>query len=200
MKNVAAWLVALIVVLFTARYAYQVYRKEIGPALSTWLIVLTGVLLSFATYVAAEDKDIKSGILNTVDLVAALTIASSVMLWGNVSGIRFKPFEKKYLIGAGAIVVFWIISKNAFISNLLVQILLIIGYIPTIQNLITEKRNTESFSAWLAMLAAGVIALYPAIVGGNTLAIIYTSRSTFVVSVILTFMTFYHVRTSQKRR
>jgi len=186
-------MVAVIVLTVGVRYSYQVYKKQISPALSTWLIFLTGVLLSFATYIVAEDKDFQSGILNTADVFTVSIIVFSIVIFGNIS-VTFKTFEKKYLIGASGIILFWVLSKNSFTSNLLVQIIMVIGYFPTIQNLIKEKRNTESFSAWILVLLAGIIALYPAINGGNLLAVIYASRNISMAGILLGLMFFYHYR------
>ncbi len=194
MKELTAWLVGFIMIMVAFRYAYQVYTRDISPTLSTWLIFLTGTSLSFVTYMVAEDKDFQSGILNTIDVMVSLLITFSIVIWGKTLKTHFKPFEKKYLISAGGIVLFWIISKDAFTSNLLVQLLIFIGYFPTIQNLVTKKKNTESLSAWGLVLIATIIALYPAIVGGNLLAVIYVGRTVVMVNVVLCIMLFYHFK------
>jgi len=195
MKELTAWIVVFIMLSVSLRYAYQVYKKEISPALSSWLIFFTGASLSFATYMVAENRDFQSGVLNAVDVIVILIITSSIIVWGNTSGVLFKSFEKKYLVGAGGIVFFWIVSNDAFISNLLLQILIFIGYFPTIQNLMTEKRNTESFSAWGCVLLAAIVALYPAIIGGNILAFVYVGRTIVMVSIVLILMIFYNLKT-----
>jgi len=181
------------------RYACQIYKKEISPALSTWLIFFTGTSLSFITYLVAEDKDFKSGVLNMADVIATFIIVLSIITWEHTYKIQFKPFEKKYLVGAAGIASFWFISSwfissSAFLSNLLVQVLIFVGYFPTIQNLLVERRNTESFSVWSFVLLAAVIALYPAIVGGNILAAIYVGRTIIMVSIVLTIMSFFSFR------
>ena len=81
-------------------------------------------------------------------------------------------------------------------SNVLSQILLSIGYAPTIHNLIKQKRNTESLIGWSCSIIAASIALYPAIVGGNTLAIIYVSRALFFSFLLIGFMIYYEIRSS----
>jgi len=49
--------------LFAARYAYQIYKREINPTLSTWIIFILGTGLSLITYAIAEKHDFRSGIL-----------------------------------------------------------------------------------------------------------------------------------------
>lgn len=168
----------------------QIHRKEISPTLATWLIFLVGASLSLATYAVAAHGDFKSGILNTIDVLVALTITLAILRWGSKT-VRLKPFEKKYLIAAAIIVVFWIVTKSAFTANLLLQVLMSVAFLPTIQNLITEKRNTESFSAWSLVFVASSLALYPALHGGNVLAVIYAARSAAITSTVLCLMAWY---------
>ena len=135
-----------------------------------------------------------------MDTAAILIIAVSVAIWGSGRRFYFRPFEKKYLIGAMGIVIFWIASNDAFISNLLVQILICVGYFPTIQNLITAKRNTESFFAWSVTLAACMVALYPAIFGGNLLSVVYAGRAIVMVSAVLCLMLFYRIKDNNGKK
>ena len=198
MKQLMAWLAAGTMLIVAGRYSYEVYKRKISPTFSTWLILLSGTSLSLITYTVASNRDFQSGILNTIDVVVSFIIVLSIMIWEKNLKLSFKPFEKKYLLVAIGIIIFWAISKDAFVSNLLVQVLLTIGYLPTMQNLIKEKRNVESFIAWSLGLTAGFLALYPAIAGGNILATIYSLRTIVLIGIVLGLMSFY--RKNAKKR
>lgn len=193
MKEISVWLVALVMMTFAVRYAYQIWKREISPTLSTWIIFLLGTGLSLITYAIAEKHDFRSGILNTMDVVAVIIVFFATIIWGN-RDMRFKPFEKWYLVGISAIVAYGLLSGDAWGSNIFTQVLISIGYIPTIQNLLTEKRNTESFTGWSCGIIAGFIALYPAIVEGNSLAVLYATRTIVLVSSIIAVMSYYELR------
>lgn len=198
LKDVCIWLVALVMIIFSARYTYQIWKREISPTFSTWIIFLLGTGLSLTTYAIAENHDFRSGILNTMDVIAVAVVILAIIIWGN-RGVRFKPFEKWYLGGIGAIVAYGLLSGDAWRSNIFTQVLISIGYIPTIQNLVKEKRNVESFTGWICGIIAGLIALYPAIVDGNTLAIVYAFRAIVLVSIIIKVMIHYELRLRRVR-
>ena len=184
--------------IFAIRYIYQVWKREISPALSTWIIFLLGTGLSLATYAIEEDHDFLSGILNTMDIIVVVAVLAAIIIWGNRK-MRFKPFEKWYLWGVGAIVAYGMLSGDAWTSNILTQILISVGYFPTIQNLLTEKKNTESFTGWILVAVAGFIALYPATVNGNVLATLYATRTVVLVAAIIAIMAYYSMRDRAKK-
>ncbi|MGH6918728.1 MAG: hypothetical protein ACREJ0_13620 [Geminicoccaceae bacterium] len=198
MKSLSIWLVALVTMAFAIRYTYQIWKREISPTLSTWIIFVLGTGLSLTTYAIAERRDFASGILNTMDVVAVTMILIATIIWGR-RAVHFRPFEKWYLGGIVVIIVYGLFTGDAWGSNVFTQVLISIGYIPTIQNLLTEKRNVESFTGWGCAVAAGLIALYPAIVDGNSLAVLYALRTVFFVSSIIMVMIYYELRSTKMR-
>ncbi len=199
MKDACVWLVALLMLTFVTRYTYQIWKREISPRLSTWVIFLAGTGLSFVTYLIAEKHDIRSGILNTMDFVATAIVFLAIITWRKQK-TYFKSFEKWYLGGVCAVVVYGILSGDAWGSNLFTQVLISAGYVPTIQNMVVEKRNDESFTGWGGSLAAGLIGLYPAIVGGNSLSILYALRAVVSVSITILIMTYYELHSRRSGR
>ncbi|MEK7120651.1 MAG: hypothetical protein AAB840_01005 [Patescibacteria group bacterium] len=174
-------------------YTYQIWKRQINPTLSTWIIFLFGTGLSLTTYTIAENHDFRSGILNTVDAVSVLVILIAIIVWGKKE-VRFKPFEKWYLGGVGMIVLYGLTTGDAWSSNVFTQVLIALGYFPTIQNLVVSKRNTESFTTWSFSLIAGIFALYPAVVDGNVLAVVYSLRSIVCIMTLLSLMAYYELR------
>src|SRR5262249_232388 len=92
-------------------------------------------------------------------------------------------------------VLFWMISRSAFITNLLMQLLITVGCSATIQSLLYANENHESFLFWGLVLVAATLSLYPAAVDGNLLSLIYSLRSIVIVCVILSLMFRLHRKT-----
>lgn len=193
MKDIAVWLVMISMMSFTVRYVYMIWKRKISPALSTWMIFLIGTGLSLITYAIAEKHDFHSGILNAMDVLSVVAILTATILWSN-RRILFRRFEKWYLIAAAGIVIYGIISGNAWRANIFTQGLISFGYIPTIQKLVVEKKNTESFGAWAFAMLSGTIALYPALQHGNSLATLYASRTIISVAIVMSVMAYYQLR------
>ncbi|MFH1235138.1 MAG: hypothetical protein V1493_06010 [Candidatus Diapherotrites archaeon] len=190
MEDLIAFLIALIMLGFGALYSYKVFKGQTKPALSTWLIMFVGTALSLLTYLSASNWNFVGGILNLLDVTVTIIIIAATLLWSK-SKIKFRAFEKGYLVIAGLIALFWLLTKNPFEANLLVQVLILVGYFPTIQKLVTEKQNTESFSAWLIAYSAGLLALFPAIVSGGILPLVYVGRTIVMQSAIIGLMIYY---------
>ncbi|MGD9129528.1 MAG: hypothetical protein PVJ09_03520 [Candidatus Woesebacteria bacterium] len=188
MQNLTRIAILLIVSSSGLWYSYQIIFKKVKPVLSTWLIMLVGASLSLFTYLSASNWNLKSNILNMADVVNLLIITMATLAVSR-NKLMIRPFEKWYFLGMVIISLFWIFSKDPFISNLLIQGLIWVGYFPTIHKLITEKSNTESFLTWGGVLLAGLLALIPA--SDNLLSLIYAGRTVIMVSIILSLMLQY---------
>ncbi len=188
---------ALCVVLFTVwrtwYYGLQVARRDIAPALSTWILFLLGVAVSFVFYGLEEDWDVVSGICNTVDLFSVTSIVVCICLYGD-KAVRFKPWEKYYL-GAVACVVFYGASTGGlWESSLFGQLLICVGYVSMWHKMYAQKRNTESFTMWMTFIPADIIGMVPAFVDGNVLSAIYALRAMVFVLITLAVMIYYELR------
>lgn len=193
MKDICVWLVVALAVFFGFQYILKIRRGAI-PTTSTWIIFLVGCTLSFLTYFVAENRDIKSGILNAVDLVYVSAILLAITLWSK-SKVKFEPFEKWYLVGAGGIVVYGFATGNAWNSNILTQVLMSAAYIPMFHKLFVQKKKIDSYFAWIPAAFNALVALYPASYEGNTLSVIYALRA-FVFSLATALlMAYYQFRT-----
>jgi hypothetical protein len=190
MKALCIWLVIIIMVLFAVIYVYQIRKKIIKPALATWITFLLGTGLSLTTYAIAENHDFRSGILNTLDFASVGIIVITIIIYGGKRG-KLEIFHKLYFIGVGIIILYGFFSGNAWNSNIFAQVLIGIGYIPTIRKLLVQKKNTESFVTWGLSIVAGILALYPAIIGGNSLAVIYAVRTIVLVSLLMLLMLYF---------
>ena len=147
--------------------------------------------------------DLKSGIINTTDLVYVVVIFIAILLWGKPKKEEekdeeekqeaqlMKSFEKWYLAGAGGIVAYGVITGNAWNSNVLTQLLMSFAYFPMFHKMLKQKKKKDSYFAWLPAAGISLLGLYPAISGGNTLAVIYASRALFFSSATCLIMAYY---------
>lgn len=198
-KGAIAIAVAVILIAASLPYVYQIRRRQVVPTLSTWIILVVATNLNVASYLVATRVDVLSGILGLADALVCWLILIVTMLAAGFK-VQWQTFEKYYLIASGVIVLFWLISRSAFITNLLMQLLITVGCSATIQSLLTADENHESFLFWGMVLVAATLSLYPAAVDGNPLALIYSIRSLVVICVILSLMCRLHSKTRAMRR
>ena len=178
MNNLAVICAILAVILILAgniKYLLDLINGKIIPTKSTWIIAFSVTSLSISTFLATR-FDLISGAAGLADFSAATFVLPMIIFKFRHEKIHFARFEKYYLVAALICLMFWLISNNPFQANLLVQILGTIGYLPTIHNILVNKKSHESKMAWTIWLTASFLSLYPAFSQHNFLAIIYTLR------------------------
>lgn len=180
--------------------SWKIIRKQgVDPPLSTWLIFIAATIIGFATYLknGGINRPLTEGALPLSDVVMCAIVALTLVFFGS-RGLAFKPFERVYVVGLVLILVYWYFTSDPWWSNILVQGLIMVGFIPTIQNMFREGRNTESFLFWLLVLVGSAIACYPAyrawVEHGSSLVLIYSARATIACSSLLALMTFFTLR------
>ncbi len=194
MKGSVAIAVAVILIAASLPYVYQISRRHVLPTLSTWIIFVVATSLNVASYLVATRWDLLSGVLGLTDALVCWVILIVTVISAGFK-MQCQTFEKYYLIASGVIVLCWMISMSAFITNVLMQILITVGCSATIQSLLYANENHESCLFWGFVLVAATLSLYPATVDGNFLALIYSIRSIVIVCVILSLMCRLHRKT-----
>jgi len=184
MKEFSIFSVSIINLLIGIRYCVLIYKKEIKPALAMWAFFTLAVIMSLITYLGEGNFSIWDNILNTTDIILVTTVSIFIFIYGDKSS-KFNTFDIGCLIAVLTIVVFWIISKNHLITNLLIQIILVISYFPVIRRLFKLKENTEPFSVWIAMMLAPMLALLSS---KGLLATVYSVRAIICVGLLLLLM------------
>ncbi len=184
MKEFSIISVSIINLLIGIRYCVLIYKKEIKPALAMWVFFTLAVILSLITYLGEGNFSIWDNILNTTDIILVTTVSIFIFIYGDKSS-KFNTFDIGCLIAVLTIVVFWIISKNHLITNLLIQLILVISYFPVIRRLFKLKENTEPFSVWIAMMLAPMLALLSS---KGLLATVYSVRAIICVGLLLLLM------------
>ncbi len=166
------------------RYCYQIHTKEVEPALAMWLFFVIAVGISLATYLAEANFKPIDNILNTSDLAMVFIVMVFVFFRGAQSS-RFTRFDYGCLMAVMLVVVFWIFTRNHFITNIAVQTIMVIAYFPVVKRMLTERKNTESFSVWSAMFVVAGVSLFSS---KGSLATIYAIRAMICTGLLLLLM------------
>ncbi|NUM34145.1 MAG: hypothetical protein HUU50_06355 [Candidatus Brocadiae bacterium] len=180
----AAVLTFVLLLVESTYYIYHTYKKNIQPTIATWLIFAVATFISASSYMVATEKKWMEGVLIVSDSLFTFLTLVFVFLFTK-SKFQFNAFQIFYLTSAFIIVALWIFTKSAFYANILVQLLIALGYIPTIESLAKAEKNPESLFAWSLTFAAGAVSFYPAYQGGNTLSILYSIRSMVLIGILL---------------
>lgn len=184
MREFSIYTVIVITLIIMVRYVLLLVRKEIKPALAMWLFFSVAIIMSLITYRSDGGYGLLDNIMNTVDLIYVVTVCVAIFLFGDKSS-KFSRFDKGCLAAVMIILLFWIFTQNHWVTNILMQVILIIAYFPVVKRLIDSRENTEPFSVWIGMLVAPAIALFSS---KGTLATIYSVRAIFCVGTLLLLM------------
>lgn len=184
MKNLSFYGVLIINSIILIRYSYLTIRKRIEPSLAMWVFFTIAVVGSLFSYILDGGYSPLDNILNTSDIVLCGTVSLVILLFGGKEA-RFNRFELECLAIVVLILTFWYFSKAHFTTNLSLQFIQLIAYIPVYNRMWKAGRNTESFTTWGLLLAVSIVSLFSA---RGTLALVYSWRATLCVSALLVLM------------
>ncbi len=176
--------VSLLNLIITIRYCWMLYKGKIKPALAMWVFFTIAVGMSLVTYLAKDNFSIWDNILNTTDLILVLTVSIAIAIWGDKSS-KFTKFDTGCLIAVIVAILFWAITQNHLITNLSIQLIMVVSYFPVIRRLFQSKENTEPFSVWIMMMLVPVFSLLSS---KGLLATIYSVRAIVCVGLLLLLM------------
>lgn len=176
--------VSLLNLYITSRYCWLLYKGKIKPALAMWVFFTIAVGMSLITYLAKDNFSIWDNILNTTDLILVLTVSIAIAIWGDKSS-KFTKFDTACLIAVIVAILFWAITQNHLITNLSIQLIMVVSYFPVIKRLFESKENTEPFSVWILMM---LVPLFSLISSKGLLATIYSVRAIVCVALLLILM------------
>lgn len=190
--SLALWVeivAALIISLGDIEYLRGIVNRKVRPMKSTWIIftvmwaVMTGSFFS-------DRFDIVNGILFLSNLVFFVLILIATFIWSREK-TKFTKLDKGYLLGVGICIVIWSIA-SPFWGNLIAQVTFSIGYVLMIHDFLKNKDSSgESIFSWSCWTLGSLIAIYPALVEQNNLAIIFSLRSLVLCGLILFFVFLY---------
>jgi hypothetical protein len=184
MREFSIYSVSLITILLMVRYIMLLVRKKIKPALAMWLFFSVAIIISMITYIYDGGYGFLDNIMNTADLIYVVSVCLAIFIFGDKSS-KFTGFDKGCLAAVLIILIFWFFTRNHMVTNILMQLIMVIAYFPVVKRLIDTRENTEPFSVWIGMLLAPSIAL---ISSKGSLATIYSVRAIICVSILLLLM------------
>ena len=195
MREFSILAVSLITVFLTVRYIWLIVEKKIKPALAMWIMFTTAVGMSLLTYLSEGNYGFLDNILNTVDLIYVFCVAVAVAIFGDKS-TKLTPFDKACLAVVAIIVIFWVFTQNHLVTNILIQLILVIAYFPVIKRLLETKTNTEPFIIWIGMLIAPVLSLLSS---KGVLATVYSTRAIVCVGSLLLLMLWIEIASKKQK-
>ena len=178
--------VSLLDLILAVYFYYLISRKKIRPSLAMWVFFFLAISMSLFTYLKNDEFSALDNILNTADLFFVASVTLSIVIFGDTHS-RFNRFDKGCLIVVGGILLFWVFTQNHFVTNILVQGILVVAYFPVVNRMLTSGENHESYLIWGGMLLAAVLALP---VSEGSLALIYTTRAVISILALLGLMLF----------
>lgn len=174
-------------------YYYLISRKKIRPSLAMWVFFFLAISMSLFTYLKNDEFSALDNILNTADLFFVASVTLSILIFGDTHS-HFNRFDKWCLAVVGGILLFWFFTQNHYVTNILVQGILVVAYFPVVNRMLVSGENHESYLIWGGMLLAGFLALP---ISEGSLAFIYITRTIVSIVGLLGLMLYVD---SKKRR
>lgn len=195
MDKFAFYGVLLINSIILFRNSYLTIKKRIEPSLAMWLFFTIAVVGSLFSYLLEGGYSPLDNILNTSDIILCSVLSLVIFLFGG-NEARFNRFERICLAIVLLILTYWYFSKAHFATNLSLQLIQFIAYVPVYNRMWKAGRNTESFMTWILLLLVSGLSLFTA---KGTLALIYSSRATFCVGALLLLMIRLEMKNQKKK-
>lgn len=200
MAKIVSWILIGLSVLFCLTYIHRTLNdNSVHPSVATWLIFVVATIIVVTSYKKAGKGDNRRGTLILSDAIATWIVFGAVV-YASGRTLHFRTFDIWYLAGAFAITLFWFITQNHFAANLLVQALIVIGYLPMFHKFIADKVSTEPFLPWIITFAAStcgaILAWLPHDGTDETrtdkiLATVYAWRSIVCCGLVIFLMLLY---------
>lgn len=155
---------------------------KVKPVLATWILFALAQGLGISTYFDTQHPNpiaYSGALIGYCDVVVTLFLLL-------VLGFHKIRFTLTQLICMGLsimIAIFWLMTGRAKESNYLLQIIMVLGYIPTVVRLYNAEMTTENEKVWWLRFAAGVFASTLSVAALDLLAIAYCFRA--VASAVL---------------
>lgn len=172
----------------TLWYIWLVMRGRIEPLLTSWIIFATTMSIGFWSYWNSPVHSFKGNIGNLTGVGSTVPILLAVVITQTLRKnlrVKFNPFQTKCLLMAGGILCLWFALRfmignatAAAVSNVLTQILMVVGYVALAERLYNATKNTESLFTWIAITLASLFSMIPAIENSDKLGCIYGIRAT----------------------
>ena len=171
----------------TLIYIKGIMNNTVKPILATRVFLLLAFLLSAITsFKQTGLHGLMPNMLNLVDFLSVLATFFAMAMSKNENR-EFTNFEKFCLYFVILIFLIWIITKQNILANILIQIILVIAYLPTLIHLWKAQTNTESLGAWSLDFCASIFGMIAPFQTMELLPLIYGIRSTISTFTVIIF-------------
>jgi hypothetical protein len=169
----------------TLIYVRGIKNDTVKPILANRVFLLLAFLLTFLTsYNQTGTYGLMADMFNIVDILSVL-ITFFAMAFSKNNRTKFTKFENICLYFVILIFLIWIISRQNILANVLIQIILVIAYLPTFIHLWKSQENTESFGAWSLDFFASIFGVIIPLQTMDLLPLIYGIRSTISTFIVI---------------
>lgn len=192
LRENAAIVSTVLVIVGTIWYIYLALSgKKVKPVLAAWIVNSVATTLSFATYWTAPRHSFVSNVYNATSVLAvnAILVAALILVRREKKGLSFNLFQIRCLWGSALIAAFWVVlvwgfNGTGIVPNILMQVMMLIGYFVIAERLWRATTNTESLFTWWCIVFASLAGMITASMSRDWLASLFASR-TFLGSFIL---------------
>ncbi|MBP9771608.1 MAG: hypothetical protein KBD16_01650 [Candidatus Pacebacteria bacterium] len=156
-------------VVVIATYFKQVLKNDSIPNPATWFIWLVVALLNTATYFTVVEKSFFLSMIAIVQSVGFVMFMGYALIrgkFGKVGNIELTSIALALLVG-----IFWQTTGDAKVSNLLLQVIFLISFYPTILGLVKQQLKEKPFPWFLAVASYALLILAILIDWNSTSAI-----------------------------
>ncbi len=192
LREISAIVSSFLVIVGTIWYIYLALSgKKVKPVLAAWIVNSVATILSFATYWTAPKHSFVSNAYNATSILTinAILVAALILMRREKKGLSFSTFQIKCLWCSVLITIFWVVLVWGFhgtgiVPNILMQVMMLIGYFVIIEKLWRATTNTESLFTWWCIVLASLAGMITADMSHDWLASIFAGR-TFIGSLAI---------------
>ena len=160
-------------------------NNTVKPILATRIFLLLAFSLTALTnFRQTGIHGLWTNMFNIMDVLSILATFIA-MAFSKKNRTRFTKFERICLYAVILIFLMWIVSGQNILTNILIQIILVIAYLPTVVHLWKSELNTESLSAWSLDFIASIFGMITPLLVLDLLPLIYGIRSTICTLVLI---------------
>lgn len=151
MEQILQMIGSLLLVLVYIFYLKQTIKGESTPNPATWIVWFVIMGINTITYFKVVDENYFKTAIVVVGFTGITFITIYSLLKGKFS--KLGKLDSFLLIISIAIGIFWVLGKNAKTSNLLLQIIIFVSFIPTVVGLAQNKLKEKHLPWTLASIA-----------------------------------------------
>jgi hypothetical protein len=175
----------LCVLASTLIYIKGIRNNTVKPILATRVFLLLAFSLSALTnFKQTGIHGLWANMFNIADVLSILATFIAMAKSKN-NRTKFTKFEKICLYIVILIFLMWIVSGQNILANILIQIILVIAYLPTLIHLWKSEENTESLSAWSLDFLASIFGMIMPLMVMDFLPLVYGVRSTICTFAVI---------------